>query len=56
MVGKRVLMVEGPDDEHVVKHICGERQLGQIETIHPYQLPKSLSNSTYSKDNPCIRI
>lgn len=36
MAGKRVLMVEGPDDEHVVKHICGERQLGQIETIHPY--------------------
>lgn len=36
MAGKRVLMVEGPDDEHVVKHICGERQLGKIETIHPY--------------------
>ncbi|MBK8637651.1 MAG: hypothetical protein IPN92_04960 [Chromatiaceae bacterium] len=36
MTGKRVLMVEGPDDEHVVKHICGQRQLGKIETIHPY--------------------
>lgn len=36
MAGKRVLMVEGADDEHVVKHICGERQLGKIETIHPY--------------------
>ncbi|MEW6037044.1 MAG: DUF3226 domain-containing protein [Pseudomonadota bacterium] len=36
MAGKRVLMVEGPDDEHVVKHICGTRQLGIIETIHAY--------------------
>lgn len=36
MTGKRVLMVEGPDDEHVVKHICGERQLGKIDTIHSY--------------------
>ncbi len=36
MAGKRILMVEGFDDEHVVKHICGQRQLGTIETIHPY--------------------
>jgi hypothetical protein len=37
MAGKRVLMVEGPDDEHVVKHLCGQRQLGTIENIHPYR-------------------
>lgn len=36
MAGKRVLMVEGTDDEYVVKHICGVRELGNIETIHPY--------------------
>lgn len=36
MADKRVLMVEGSDDAHVVKHICGERRLGTIETIHPY--------------------
>ena len=36
MAGKRVLMVEGPDDKHVVMHICGERKLGEIETIHAY--------------------
>ena len=36
MAAKRVLMVEGPDDEHVVKHICGERKLGTIENIQPY--------------------
>lgn len=36
MGAKLVLMVEGPDDEHVVKNICGQRQLGKIENIHPY--------------------
>jgi hypothetical protein len=29
-------MVEGPDDEHVVKHICAQRQLGEIDKIQPY--------------------
>lgn len=33
MAGKRVLMVEGVDDEYVVKHICGERNLGSIDRI-----------------------
>jgi hypothetical protein len=33
MIGKRVLMVEGVDDEHVVKHICKERRLGLIDKI-----------------------
>lgn len=36
MAEKRVLMVEGLDDEHVVKHICGQRNLGEIESIHKY--------------------
>lgn len=36
MGAKLVLMVEGPDDEHVVKNICGQRQPGKIENIHPY--------------------
>ena len=45
MASKRVLMVEGPDDEHVVKHICGEHQLGKIETIHPYGGKASLLES-----------
>ncbi len=36
VTAKRVLMVEGPDDEHVVKNICGQRQLGKIQYIHPY--------------------
>ncbi|MFB1489298.1 MULTISPECIES: DUF3226 domain-containing protein [unclassified Thiocapsa] len=36
MAETRVLMVEGPDDAHVVKHICGRRKLGEIECIKPY--------------------
>ena len=36
MTSKHVLMVEGPDDEHVVKHICDQRNLGTIEKIQPY--------------------
>jgi len=36
MTGKRVLMVEGPDDEHVVKNLCGARNLGKIDHVHPY--------------------
>lgn len=30
---KRVLLVEGVDDEHVVKNLCGERQIGKIDEI-----------------------
>lgn len=36
MGGKQVLMVEGRDDEHVVKHICGSRGLGIIDRIVDY--------------------
>lgn len=36
MGGKTVLMVEGPDDEHVVKQICQQRHLGTIGKIHSY--------------------
>jgi hypothetical protein len=33
MIGKRVLMVEGSDDEHVVKNFCGEHKIGKIDDI-----------------------
>lgn len=33
MAGTRLLLVEGPDDEHVVKNICGARGLGHIDRI-----------------------
>jgi hypothetical protein len=34
MAAKHMLMVEGPDDAHVVKHICGQRKIGNIK---PYE-------------------
>lgn len=29
-------MVEGPDDEHVVKNVCGAHGLGRIDEVRPY--------------------
>lgn len=31
MAGRNVLLVEGSDDEHVVKHLCGHHGLPQLE-------------------------
>ncbi len=35
MAGKKILLVEGPDDEHVLKHICGERGVGRLDEVKP---------------------
>lgn len=45
MPAKQVLMVEGRDDEHVVKHICGSRSLGTIDAIVDYGGVDSLIDS-----------
>lgn len=37
MVGRRILLVEGSDDEHVVKNLCGVLGLGIIDEIKPHQ-------------------
>ncbi len=34
-MGRRVLLVEGPDDEHVLKHICGTRGLPILDEVIP---------------------
>ena len=33
MAGKKVLLVEGNDDEHVVKNICGRLDIGKIDSF-----------------------
>jgi hypothetical protein len=33
MAGKKILLVEGKDDEHVLKHVCGNRDLPLLEII-----------------------
>lgn len=35
MAGKKILLVEGTDDEHVFKHLCGQRQVGTLDEIKP---------------------
>lgn len=35
MPGKKILLVEGADDEHVLKHICGQRGVGQLDEVKP---------------------
>lgn len=37
MSGKKVLLVEGPDDEHVVKAFLGHRELVWLEEIKAYR-------------------
>ncbi len=35
MPGKKVLLVEGADDEHVIKHLCGNRGVEVLDEIKP---------------------
>ncbi len=35
MAGKKILLVEGTDDEHVLKHLCGQRSVGTLDEIKP---------------------
>ncbi len=33
MAGGKALLVEGKDDEHVLKHICGNRDIGPLDEV-----------------------
>ena len=35
MAGKKILLVEGADDEHVLKHVCGARGVQKLDEIKP---------------------
>ncbi len=35
MAGRRILLVEGNDDEHVIKHVCGTRGVQKLDEIKP---------------------
>jgi hypothetical protein len=35
MTGKKILLVEGSDNEHVLRHICGERGVGKLDEVKP---------------------
>ena len=36
MPDRKILMVEGPDDEHVLKHICGNRGVPHLDEVRPH--------------------
>ena len=36
MADKKILLVEGPDDEHVLKHICGNRGVPKLDEVKPH--------------------
>jgi len=36
MAGKKILLVEGIDDEHVLKHVCGTRGLPRLDEIRSH--------------------
>jgi hypothetical protein len=33
MATKKILLVEGPDDEHVLKHLCGNRDVPRLDEV-----------------------
>ncbi len=35
MVARKILLVEGNDDEHVMKHVCGTRGIQKLDEIKP---------------------
>jgi hypothetical protein len=45
MAVKRTLLVEGPDDEHVLKHICGNRGILHLDAVTPLGSVDSLLES-----------
>ena len=36
MAGRKILLVEGLDDEHVLKHICGNRGIAYLDEVKPH--------------------
>ncbi len=44
MAGRRILLVEGNDDEHGLKHICGERGVGMLEVKPEGNVQRLLEN------------
>src|SRR5713101_7382204 len=35
MPARKILLVEGADDEHVLKHLCGQRGVQKLDEITP---------------------
>ena len=42
---RRILLVESPDDVHVVKHICGNREIPKLDEIKPHKSVEAVVES-----------
>ncbi len=45
MAGRKILWVEGKDDEHVLKHICGNRGVPDLDEVKPLGDVEQLSDA-----------
>ena len=45
MASKRILLVEGPNDEHVMKHICGNRGIPPLDEVKSHGSVEKLLDS-----------
>ena len=44
-MGSKILLVEGPTDEHVLKHICGNRGVPHLDEVRPHHNVERLLDS-----------
>ena len=42
MAGRKILLVEGTDDEHVLKHICGNRGIPKLDDVRAHKNDEDL--------------
>ena len=49
MADQKILLVEGTDDEHVMKHICGNRDIPRLDEVVPHGNYKNLLKSFPTK-------
>jgi hypothetical protein len=45
MANRKILLVEGLDDEHVLKHICGNRGIARLDEVKPHGSVNTLLES-----------
>jgi hypothetical protein len=45
MANQKILLLEGPDDEHVLKHICGNRGIPRLDEVKPHGSVSNLLES-----------
>ena len=49
MASRKVLLVEGNDDEHVFKHICGNRGIAHLDDVIAHDGDRELLESLYAR-------